>query len=96
MYSILHEEPIPPSELNRELPRWVDYFTLKLLAKNPADRFGDMRAAGDFLRTAGQQETLAIETSPVKVRRKSVTVIDLKNLSGDSAWSISASVSLKT
>jgi serine/threonine protein kinase/Flp pilus assembly protein TadD len=86
MYSILHEDPEPPSEYNRDLPRWVDYFTLKLLAKNPADRFSDMRAASDFLKSAGKQEALAIETSPVKVRRKTVTVIDLKNLSGDPAW----------
>jgi serine/threonine-protein kinase len=46
-YQHVRENPIPPSHLDRELPRWADAIVLRAMAKSPADRYqsaADMRA----------------------------------------------------
>ncbi|RKX27426.1 MAG: hypothetical protein DRP45_01100 [Candidatus Zixiibacteriota bacterium] len=85
IYSILHEDPVPLGELNENVPDWLDSLVLKLLAKQPNDRFPDMTGVIEQLQTSLGGE----KPSPVSVattRRKSVTVIDLRNLSQDSSW----------
>jgi eukaryotic-like serine/threonine-protein kinase len=46
-YQQVRENPIPPSRLDPELPRWADAIVLKAMAKDPADRYqsaAEMRA----------------------------------------------------
>ncbi|MEN6440566.1 MAG: protein kinase [Syntrophobacter sp.] len=43
MYKILEEEPVHPSELNRDLPRGLGTVIRKSLAKDPADRWQTTR-----------------------------------------------------
>lgn len=48
MYKILEEEPVNPSEINKNLPRGLGTVIRKSLAKDPADRWqttGEMRRA---------------------------------------------------
>lgn len=39
IYRVVNEEPIPPKQLNMDLPDYIDTFMAKALAKNPASRF---------------------------------------------------------
>jgi eukaryotic-like serine/threonine-protein kinase len=46
-YQHVREEPIPPSQIDREIPQWADAIVLKAMAKDPAQRYqsaGEMRA----------------------------------------------------
>ncbi|MFC5823338.1 Stk1 family PASTA domain-containing Ser/Thr kinase [Nonomuraea insulae] len=46
-YQHVREEPIPPSQIDREIPPWADAIVLKAMAKDPAHRYqnaGEMRA----------------------------------------------------
>jgi len=85
IYSILHEEPIPPKDVNPDLPEWLNSFILKLLVKQPDQRFADVAAIVTHLQAGLGGEPLTID-GKVAVRRQTVTVIDLKNLSDDSSW----------
>ncbi len=85
IYSILHEEPIPPTERRTNLPVWIDAFIGKLHAKNPIDRFHDMKAALEFLE-ASWKGTAQPASLDYKTRQRNVTVVDLRNLSGDPNW----------
>jgi beta-lactam-binding protein with PASTA domain/tRNA A-37 threonylcarbamoyl transferase component Bud32 len=47
IYQHVRENPVPPSQADPEIPRWVDAVVLKAMAKSPADRYqnaADMRA----------------------------------------------------
>ena len=46
-YQHVRENPVPPSQVDPEIPRWADAIVLKAMAKNPADRYqnaAEMRA----------------------------------------------------
>ncbi|SEG77393.1 serine/threonine protein kinase [Nonomuraea solani] len=46
-YQHVREEPIPPSQIDPEIPQWADAIVLKAMAKDPAHRYqnaGEMRA----------------------------------------------------
>ncbi|MFI7615531.1 Stk1 family PASTA domain-containing Ser/Thr kinase [Nonomuraea terrae] len=46
-YQHVREEPIPPSQIDPEIPAWADAIVLKAMAKDPAHRYqnaGEMRA----------------------------------------------------
>ncbi|HSR84028.1 MAG TPA: Stk1 family PASTA domain-containing Ser/Thr kinase [Streptosporangiaceae bacterium] len=46
-YQHVKENPVPPSQLDPEVPPWADAIVLKAMEKDPADRYqsaGDMRA----------------------------------------------------
>lgn len=44
-YQHVREDPLPPSQIDRDLPSTVDAVVLKAMAKNPANRYQD---AGEF------------------------------------------------
>ena len=50
IYSILHTEPPPPSEVNLDVPRIFDKITAKALVKDPDLRFQRARDMADILR----------------------------------------------
>ncbi|MDH2425679.1 Stk1 family PASTA domain-containing Ser/Thr kinase [Sphaerisporangium sp. TRM90804] len=46
-YQHVREDPIPPSQIDRDIPRWADAIVLKAMAKDPAHRYqsaAEMRA----------------------------------------------------
>ncbi|MFJ2028155.1 Stk1 family PASTA domain-containing Ser/Thr kinase [Streptosporangium sp. NPDC087985] len=46
-YQHVREDPIPPSQIDPEIPKWADAIVLKAMAKDPAHRYqnaGEMRA----------------------------------------------------
>ncbi|MBG0827041.1 Stk1 family PASTA domain-containing Ser/Thr kinase [Planomonospora sp. ID67723] len=46
-YQHVREDPIPPSQIDPEIPKWADAIVLKSMAKDPAHRYqnaGEMRA----------------------------------------------------
>ncbi|MBB2908808.1 serine/threonine-protein kinase [Streptosporangium becharense] len=46
-YQHVREDPIPPSQIDPDIPRWADAIVLKAMAKDPAHRYqnaGEMRA----------------------------------------------------
>lgn len=83
IYSILHEDPPPPSSINEEITGRIDELILRLLAKQEPDRFKSIDEVLSFMESCriGAEP----EKAPVKTRQ-TVTVIDLKNLSGDNNW----------
>ncbi len=86
MYSILHEQPVPPTHVNRELPEWLDDPILRGLSKAPESRFGSMTELIEALMPRSVTAEPAVATPEVKRRLPTATVVDLRNLSGDSNW----------
>lgn len=51
IYSHIHDHPLPPSTLNPSLPSQIDSIVLKLLNKNPDDRYQSAEELSRSLRT---------------------------------------------
>ncbi len=85
MYSILHEDPPAPCELNSSLPAWVGFLIQKLISKSPADRYDNMAEVIEFINSSRVSAPTAAEI-PCLRPRQSITIIHLKNLSGDHSW----------
>jgi serine/threonine protein kinase/Tfp pilus assembly protein PilF len=84
IYSILHEEPPQPTSLNAQIPQWLEAVILKSLAKQPDDRFTDIRTLIEAVRTG--RDSGAGGREPLAKPRRTATVIDINNLSGDASW----------
>ena len=73
MHTILHADPIPPSELNNTLTKEIDAVVNKALQKRPDDRF---RSAREFLETLRTNcNMLQQGKSPKTLQDKSVWII---------------------
>lgn len=85
IYSILHEEPPIPSDIDSEIPEWCDEFIMKLLRKRPENRYENIQVVLDFIE---QNRSRKVDDKSVRAirSRQTVTVIDLKNLSDDKNW----------
>jgi len=64
IYSIVNQDPVPPSTINENLPLIFDHITSKALAKNPVERYqkaSDLRAAlSDFVGTFSSGKKVGI------------------------------------
>jgi formylglycine-generating enzyme required for sulfatase activity/uncharacterized membrane protein len=67
---VCEDAPRPIREVNPEIPTWLEAIVLRLLAKNPADRFGSAAEVSDLL---GQH--LAHEQNPSQVMRPTTVVL---------------------
>jgi serine/threonine protein kinase/Flp pilus assembly protein TadD len=85
IYSILHEDPPAPCDVKTDLPGWFDVLVMKLLAKQPTERYESMQAVLEYIKDcmSGEPEKMAAKCIQT---RQTVTVIDLKNLSDDESW----------
>ncbi len=85
IYSILHEDPVAPRTVDESIPEWLEQIILKALAKRVEDRHASMAAVIDaFTAVNSKARPMAGE---VMVKPKlSITVVDIKNLSGDPQW----------
>ena len=84
IYSVLHEDPIPPCDVNSDLPVWFNSLSHKLLAKRPDDRFSDAASVKTFIESCSAGDSSPAETTVTS--RRTATVVDLRNLSGDESW----------
>jgi serine/threonine-protein kinase len=69
-YQHVREEPIPPSQLDPEIPAWADAIVLKAMAKDAGDRYqstGEMRA--DIQRAMAGQPVSATAASTMMMGR---------------------------
>ncbi|MFQ6008688.1 MAG: protein kinase, partial [Candidatus Zixiibacteriota bacterium] len=86
MYAVLYEEPAGPQELNPDLPEWLCDLIIHLLQKQPHQRPPSI----DHVIEAIDGYIVASRPVPVtrriSKRKKTITVVDLKNLSGDKSW----------
>jgi eukaryotic-like serine/threonine-protein kinase len=67
-YQHVRENPIPPSQVDPEVPRWADAIVLKAMAKNPADRYqtaAEMLA--DIQRAASGMQVAAMPPPPTRM-----------------------------
>ncbi|SYZ74326.1 conserved hypothetical protein [Candidatus Zixiibacteriota bacterium] len=85
LYSILHENPALLSEFNRDLPKWFDGLVVGLLCKQPSERFQRIEEFITALNKCIRGDVTCLDTIK-KLPPQTVTVIDLKNLSGDVNW----------
>ncbi|GIH13270.1 Stk1 family PASTA domain-containing Ser/Thr kinase [Rugosimonospora africana] len=72
-YQHVREDPLPPSDSNRDVPPDVDAVVLKALAKNRMNRYqsaGEMR--GDVLRAAAGRPVLATPVMPADERTMTI------------------------
>jgi len=83
IYSILLEDPESPTEVNPDLPSWMDYFILSLLSKSPGDRIGSMREIIEILKSPFKKYG---DSAKTPVRKKTAAIINMRNLSGDLSW----------
>jgi serine/threonine-protein kinase len=64
VYSIVNDNPRPPSNLNENMPLIFDHLTSKALAKNPVDRYqkaADLKLAiSDFIGSFGGSSKVGI------------------------------------
>jgi serine/threonine protein kinase/Tfp pilus assembly protein PilF len=86
VYMILHENPLPPIEIDSSIPEWLNILIIKLLEKDPINRFANIESIQEFIEDSISAKLDQSSISGLKTRNKSVTVIDLKNLSGDESW----------
>ncbi|HEX5493254.1 MAG TPA: Stk1 family PASTA domain-containing Ser/Thr kinase [Mycobacteriales bacterium] len=72
-YQHVRENPIPPSQVNRDVPRHLDAIVLKAMAKNPVNRYqsgADMRA--DLVRAISGRP---VQATPVMSDEEHTTVL---------------------
>jgi serine/threonine protein kinase len=65
---ITHQEPKPPRELDRQIPRDLERIVLKAIAKDPKDRFKDAKGLGEELRRFRDGRSLTIRAVPAYER----------------------------
>lgn len=79
LYTILHEEPLAPSALDRRIPHALDAVLMKMLRKDRAERHSAM---GEVIQ--GLQEVRAeVETAAQAGRTRTIAVLPFENISPD-------------
>jgi tRNA A-37 threonylcarbamoyl transferase component Bud32/sugar lactone lactonase YvrE len=64
VYKVLHEGYTPPSDLNPDVPDWMEQIVAKLLKKDPGERFQDGAEAAEALRTQDPGEPVELPSPP--------------------------------
>lgn len=86
MYSILYEAPEGPQEIDPTLPEWLCDLIVHLLQKLPDERPESAHEIAEaFQRNLGVSGAGDVAVG-ISRRHRTVTVVDLKNLSGDESW----------
>ncbi|MBD3258395.1 protein kinase, partial [candidate division GN15 bacterium] len=84
VYATLHEEPPLPTEYVPDLPSWLVEVVRRLIAKQPTDRFPNMREVIRAIEDGRVGRFAVGDKAPMPTRY--VTVMDLRNLAGDREW----------
>lgn len=86
IYSILYEDAANPDEINEDIPEWLNNIIAKLLQKDIPDRFHDADEVIEYFEDNVSGVGERVGAVSISKKRKTVTVVDLKNLSGDESW----------
>lgn len=81
--SVLEADPIPPSELNADVSRDLEYICLTCLQKDPTDRFVSAEQLAAELEAALTKRSPR-ESEPTSAKRR-LAVLPLTNISDDSS-----------
>jgi len=76
-YTIIHEHPLEPSELDRKIPQAIDHLVMKLLEKEPDKRF---ESADALLKSLSEAES-GIGSSEQSQKTKAIAVLPFNNIS---------------
>jgi len=79
IYTILHDDPLAPSALDRKIPHTVDGVLIKMLRKDRAERYSTM---GEVIK-ALQEIRIEVETATQASRTKTIAVLPFENISPD-------------
>ena len=64
LYQVVHEEPLPPSQVNKTLPPAIDDVIRRALTKDPNERFPHVTAFARALEAAATGKPLPLEAAP--------------------------------
>ena len=81
--SIQNDNPRQPSEINKELPGWMDGVIQNLLEKEPSKRYENFIYVIDDINCGLEKGKSSVSIKP---RKKKVTVVDIINLTKNSNW----------
>jgi serine/threonine-protein kinase len=70
MFAVLESDPPPPSTINRRVPPDLDAIVMRMLAKNPDERYANARALYRDLRQWQKSRGQDPEAAPAKQREK--------------------------
>ena len=90
MQKILHEEPLPPSLIQRTVPMVFDAVLQRALAKDPAQRFASAAEFADTLRQARTEALNATVIAPSPRSRR--LIAPLREMGSDQAMMIGLTV----
>jgi predicted Ser/Thr protein kinase len=60
-YKHVHEEPVPPSFINRALPAGLEAVVMKAIAKAPSDRHASAEAMGEAVTGVAREQSVRVE-----------------------------------
>ncbi|MFQ5500424.1 MAG: protein kinase, partial [Candidatus Zixiibacteriota bacterium] len=86
MYSILYDDPASPTELVPDLPNWLSSLIVTLLEKQPEDRFPSACEVVEAIEANMESRSSGSTQVTFPQRRRTVTIVDIKNLSADKSW----------
>jgi serine/threonine protein kinase/tetratricopeptide (TPR) repeat protein len=78
-YVIINDQPLTPTSLDRKIPIWVDAIVIKLLEKNPENRY---QTAAEFLNDLKQKIQDSVD-SKSEDKTKAIAVLPFDNISAD-------------
>ncbi|NDD26929.1 MAG: hypothetical protein EB084_01490 [Proteobacteria bacterium] len=76
----INEVPVRPRHINPKVPMWVEHIALRLLQKDPAQRYGSARDLADEitrLERHGEGEFIELDTSDSAIARRPVAFAPL-------------------
>jgi serine/threonine protein kinase/tetratricopeptide (TPR) repeat protein len=79
MYLIVNDDPPLTSSMDKKIPRNLDPLVMKMLAKEPQNRFDSMEAVVNAIADVKNE----IETSGSTMKAKGITVLPFGNMSSD-------------
>ncbi len=86
MYALLYEDPVGPQEIDPDLPVWLCDLIVHLLQKQTEDRPASMSEVIEAIDRNLVSDQPGLVAVGISRRSRTVTVVDLKNLSGDKSW----------
>ncbi len=79
LYLIVNDDPPLTSSMDKKIPRHIDPFVMKMLAKKPEHRYANIEEVLKALSTVKNE----IETTGVTTKTKGITVLPFGNMSSD-------------